>query len=104
MMKIPNYSDMIYVWGGIVNSFLQLGNSFAFQNKLIMSLIMIQQIVKTFNFLRIFSKLSYLTTMLKTVMVDLQPFMLFYVIIIFMFGMIFAVVGIGNVILPGDLR
>ena len=65
---------------------------------------MIQQIVKTFNFLRIFKSLSYLTTMLKTVMIDLQPFMFFYVMIVFMFGMIFSVTSIGNVILPGGLH
>ena len=41
--------------------------------------------------------------MLKTVLIDLQPFMLFYSIIVFMFGMIVAVTGISNPHI-GDLK
>ena len=34
--------------------------------------------------------------MLKRVLVDLREFMFFYAMICFMFGMIFAVLGLGN--------
>ena len=42
--------------------------------------------------------------MLKQVLIDLRVFLYFYSIIIFMFSMMFAVIGIDNETLPGKLH
>ena len=54
------------------------------------------QIHKTFFFLRIFDPVSYIVTMLYTVMWDLKVFMLFYFILIFLFSQIYSVIGLYN--------
>ena len=51
-----------------------------------MTLIFLMQIHKTFFFLRIFDPVSYIVTMLYTVMADLKVFLLFYFILIFLFS------------------
>ena len=61
-----------------------------------MSIIFIQQIIKSFFYLRIFQSLSYIVTMIYTVIADLQVFLLFFTILIVLFAQIFAVLGVGN--------
>lgn len=95
--ELGNYSDILYTWGGIANVILQ--NSIDSQhiaNKILMTLLLSQQIVKTFFFLRIFETLSYIVTMINQVVFDLRVFILFYSILIVIFSMIFAVLGVGN--------
>lgn len=65
-------------------------------NKVLMSIIFIQQIIKSFFYLRIFKSLSYIVTMIYTVIADLQVFLLFFTILIVLFAQIFAVLGVGN--------
>lgn len=78
--------------------------SFEFHNKLLMTVIMLMQISKTFFFLRIFESLSFLVTMIYRVMSDLKVFLLFFSILIVLFAMVFAVIGVGNTNVPGDLQ
>ena len=78
--------------------------SFEFHNKLLMTVIMLMQISKTFFFLRIFESLSFLVTMIYRVMSDLKVFLLFFFILIVLFAMVFAVIGVGNTNVPGDLQ
>lgn len=42
--------------------------------------------------------------MLTNVIFDLRVFLLFYGILLFLFGQIFAVIGVGNVNLEGGLK
>lgn len=65
-------------------------------NKVLMTIIFIQQIIKSFFYLRIFRSLSFLVTMIYTVIADLQVFLLFFTILIILFAQIFAVLGVGN--------
>jgi len=58
--------------------------------------------MKSFFFLRIFESLSYIVTMIFTVVADLQAFLLFFTLLIFVFGFIFAVIGAGNINQPGE--
>lgn len=58
--------------------------------------------MKSFFFLKIFSSLSYIVTMIFTVVADLQAFLLFFTILVFVYAMIFAVIGAGNPNVPGD--
>jgi len=61
-----------------------------------MTIIFIQQIIKSFFYLRIFRSLSFLVTMIYTVIADLKVFLLFFTILIVLFAQIFAVLGVGN--------
>jgi hypothetical protein len=95
--ETSNFSDMIYIYGGIANIImLDLFDPYQFQNKLIMTILILQQIVKTFFFLRIFEKLSYIVTMLSVVIADLRAFLLFYTIMICLFGMVPAILQLAN--------
>ena len=67
-----------------------------FPCKVAMTIIYLMQIHKTFFFLRIFDPVSYIVTMLYTVMWDLKVFMLFYFILIFLFSQIYSVFGLNN--------
>ena len=51
-----------------------------------MTLIYLMMIHKTFFYLRLFDPVSYIVTMLYTVISDLKVFMLFYMIMIFLFA------------------
>ena len=66
LSEIGNYLDLLYIYGGIANVILQnVISPYEFWNKLLMSIILLQQIYKTFFFLRIFDQLSYIVTMIK---------------------------------------
>jgi hypothetical protein len=67
-----------------------------FPCKVMMTIIYLMQIHKTFFFLRIFDAVSYIVTMLYTVMWDLKVFILFYFILIFLFSQIYSVFGLNN--------
>ena len=67
-----------------------------FHNKVLITIILMQQIMKTFFYLRIFDALSYIVTMIFTVVNDLQAFLIFFFILVFNYSMIFAVIGAGN--------
>ena len=57
-----NINDQLYVWCGLVNL---LSNEYqAFGTKMILTIILFQQILKTFFYLRIFATLSYIVTMI----------------------------------------
>ena len=55
--------------------------------------------MKTFFFLRIFPTLAPIVVMLKTVIYDLRIFMFFYLILLGMYCQVFAVLGLGNIII-----
>lgn len=67
-----------------------------------MTVILLMQILKSFFFLRIFQWLSYIVTMIYTVVSDLKVFALFFTILIVLFSMVFAVLGAGNQNVPGE--
>ena len=75
-----------------------------FINKVILIIILMQQIIKTFFYLRIFETLSYIVTMINRVVYDLRIFLLFYGILIFFFSLIFGVMGVGNHYVEGGFR
>jgi hypothetical protein len=54
-------------------------------------------LLKTFFFLRIFKGLSYLVLMMSCVVKDLIPFLLFYVILLWMQGLVFNIIEVGNI-------
>lgn len=97
-----NINDQLYVWCGLVNL---LSNQYqSFGNKMILTVILFQQILKTFFYLRIFATLSYIVTMIFQVVKDLQAFLIFFFILVGLFAMVFAVLGGGNPLQPGDFK
>lgn len=61
-----------------------------------MSLVLLLALVKSLFFLRIFDNLSYLVTMIRSVIYDLRIFLIFYIILIFMFSLVMGVLGFQN--------
>lgn len=64
-------------------------------SKLILILVTFLMLVKTFFFLRIFTNMSYLVTMMKQVMYDLRIFGVFYVILLWLCSLIFNILEVG---------
>ena len=92
-----NYADMLYIYGSIANCILQFYNGpFHVAPRIMMCIIVLLLIVKTFFFLRIFPSLTPLVVMLTQVIGDLKAFMTFYIILIVMFSQFFCVLGIAN--------
>ena len=92
---LSNISDSVYIFGSLLNIFLQKqGYTHEFITKLVITILLMQQIIKTFKILRIFEQLSYIVSMLSTVIFDLRVFILFYSILIGFFSMVFAVIGL----------
>ena len=54
--------------------------------------------------MRIFSAFCNLVTMMNNVIFSLRIFMTFFAIMIILFTLMYAVLGIGNVAVPGDYQ
>lgn len=65
-------------------------------NMIVMLLVCLVLMLKTFFFLRIFKQVSFLVSMLKQVMIDIMPFMSFFAIILFMFSLLVSVYDWGQ--------
>jgi hypothetical protein len=61
-----NYIDMAHIWVGIANIFVQRFNSdmLALENTLLMVVVALILLMKTFFYLRIFKSLSFLVSMM----------------------------------------
>lgn len=60
-----NYTDFVYIWASIGNIYCQMYLSpFMLISKILMILVVILALIKTFFFLRIFESLSPIVTML----------------------------------------
>lgn len=94
---LQNYADMLYIYGSLVNIFLQLRlGPFNIVSKVCMCIIVLLLVSKTFFFLRIFPTLTPIVVMIQNVIYDLRIFLFFYLILIGLFCQIFAVLGLGN--------
>ena len=112
-----NYFDQLHIWVGFFNIYLQWdlnhddevtifpkdedGDEPFFRmsgnrGKFILVVVTLLMLVKTFFFLRIFKELSYLVIMIRQVFQDLQAFMLFYVILVWILSLIFQILELGN--------
>ena len=99
-----NHIDQMHIWFGFLNIILQVYTSiFKSQNHEINHITQLVQIavtffmlIKTFFFLRIFSNLTYIVTMIRQVFYDLRVFLLFYFIIILQFSAVLSIIKLGN--------
>lgn len=102
---LGNYVDLVYILGSIAMTFVHIAlTPYHFISKLIMAVIVTLAIRRTFNFLRIFSALSPIVTMLTNVIWQLRIFMTFYTILTLLFSLMYGVLGLGNVKLKGKFR
>ena len=103
--ELGNVLDVLFIWGSIAMSVLHyIYGPLTFVSKLVMIIVLLSAIRRTFNFLRIFSALSTIVTMLSQVIFQLRIFMTFFLILCLLFSLMFNVLGIGNVLVPGDFR
>lgn len=63
-------------------------------SQILMIIVTMLLLIKTFFFLRIFKSLSFLVTMVKQVIYDLKVFMLFFILLIFMFAIVMSILDI----------
>lgn len=92
-----NYSDIAYIFCSIANIVSQkVKGPFALPSKILMIVIILISLMKTFFFLRIFNELSPIVTMLINVVSDLKQFLLFYTILISLFSLLFGILEVGN--------
>jgi hypothetical protein len=89
--------DLAYIFGSIGMSISHLMlNPFDIVSKIIMILVIVLSIVRTFKFMSIFKDFSPIVTMLNQVVIDLQQFMLFYTILLLLFSVLWGALGLGN--------
>lgn len=85
---------MAHITMGYLNVYLQLmhgpGSFFA---QMAMIIVILTCLLKLFFFLRIFDNLTYIVTMIFQVVHDLQVFMIFFFVLIFIGSLIFDIIG-----------
>lgn len=100
-----NYIDILYIYGSV--SLAWIHNKFTpfiWYSKILIIVIVILSIRRTFNYLRLLKSLSPIVTMLQNVIWELKIFLSFYVILILLFSMMYGVLGLGNPNIPGGFR
>jgi uncharacterized membrane protein YedE/YeeE len=96
-IDIWNYSDISYNLMSVANLYFQIVlGPYNTVCRLIMCLIILMIIIKSFFFLRIFPSLAPIVVMINSVIYDLRIFMGFYFVLICFFSMVFMVLGLGN--------
>jgi hypothetical protein len=82
-----NYLDMVHIGLGFANIYCQYAvGTWALSSKIVLLVIICIGLLKTFFFMRIVKKFSYIVTMINRVFVDLLVFLLFFVIQVTMFA------------------
>ena len=96
---LGNWIDMLYLAGSVSMAILHMtldNGAYAIPSKILMLLVITLAIRRTFNYLRIFDALSPIVSMINQVLSDIQTFMLFYFILVFLFSLMIGVLGIAN--------
>uniref|UniRef100_A0A7S3ILI3 Ion transport domain-containing protein n=1 Tax=Strombidium inclinatum TaxID=197538 RepID=A0A7S3ILI3_9SPIT len=88
-----NYVDIMHISLGYVNIYTQGLGPLLLSSKIIMIIVVLVCLIKTFFFMRIVMSFSYIVTMIQNVIIDLRVFLLFFAILILKFSMIFDVIS-----------
>jgi hypothetical protein len=93
-----NLVDQAHIWVGIANALAQRFSADALSplNAGLMVAVALFMLIKTFFFLRLFTSLSFLVSMLRQVSIDLVPFFLFYMLLLLTFALILGVIDWGQ--------
>jgi len=94
---IHNYNNMIFIVASAVNVIIsRIWPPFNMWCKLTLLIVITLSVLRTFEFMRIFSLYSSIVTMLFSVMKDLTTFIMFFFISIILFSLVFGVIQIAN--------
>lgn len=90
-----NYLDLVHIGFGFINIWCQMSpnGTWNIWSKIVMIIVIMTTLFKTFFFMRIFVAFSYIVTMIVQVAIDLKVFLVFFFILIVMFSMIFDVIS-----------
>jgi len=89
-----NYVDMTHIFLGYTNIVCQYYvGTWELSSKMVMMVVILICLLKTFFFMRIVKKFSYIVTMISLVFRDLLVFLLFYLVQITMFSLLFDVIS-----------
>lgn len=92
-----NYIDLFYIYGGFTNLvFSRIHGPNTMFSKSIMLIIIVIIAMKSLFFLRIFENFTPVVVMLINVVSNLKLFLLFYIMLLFMYAQMYAVLGVGN--------
>lgn len=89
-----NYLDQAYIWIGIANIIVQryISDILNPASQILMILHCLIMLGKTFFFLRIFESLSFLVSMINSVITDLIPFIFIYSLLLLMFAICLGII------------
>lgn len=94
---VGNYADTGYIFGSVAMSLMHIFFSpFHLASKIVMMVVILLSVVRTFKFLKIFDSFSPIITILTEVVFDLGKFLLLFTIVVALFSLIFGALGIGN--------
>ena len=89
-----NYIDMTYIFGSAAMSIVHLTTSpYTWYSRLLMVIVCILAIRRTFNILKIFENFSPIITMISQVLTGLIPFSTVFMILIVLFSLNLGVIG-----------
>lgn len=110
--ELGNYVDLVFLACSVANIVLALagdsstgqGGPFGNGCRILMIVILLIALVKSFSRLRIFSDFSPIVNMLSNVVYDLRIFLFFYGLLIVLFSLIMGILGVGNPHVKGGFR
>ena len=89
-----NLAEFMHILFGYTNIYFQIYHgTWAVSSKFFIIIVVFITMFNTFEKLRVFQQFSYIVTMIREVIKDLQIFLVFFVIVIIMFSNILDVVG-----------
>lgn len=96
---LGNYIDIVYIFGSIAMAILHMTlpeGPYGPVSKVMMLIVVTLAIRRTFNYLRIFRMFSPIVTMIFQVLIDLNAFMLFFMILVLLLSLMYMVIGFYN--------
>lgn len=105
LSDLGNYMDCTFIIGSCVMAAVHVEfGKLSFLGKFTMVVVILSAIRRTFNFLRIFSVFSTIVTMMNRVIFQLWKFLTFFAILCVLLSLMYSILGVGNVMVPGDFR
>jgi hypothetical protein len=98
-LDLGNYIDIVYIFGSVAMAILHMTlekGPYGPVSKIMMLIVVTLAIRRTFNYLRIFRMFSPIVTMIFQVLIDLNAFMLFFLILIVLMSLMYMVIGFSN--------
>jgi hypothetical protein len=98
-LDLGNYIDIVYIFGSVAMAILHMTlekGPYGPVSKIMMLITVTLAIRRTFNYLRIFRMFSPIVTMIFQVLIDLNAFMLFFLILILLMSLMYMVIGFSN--------